>query len=138
MLHTSKTLFCYLLLSLSVASLACDAGVEAPAFAIEIESPSPERALQPGTPFQLKATITSVVDMRDLDVYLGLDAEGKRGQLLAERVRIEQGPSLRQFVVDTTLVMPEEALGVESGSLLLTSPSGTGNRIGSARIQFEK
>jgi len=122
----------------NLASLACDSGVEAPAFDIEISSPSPEIALRPGAAFAFKAAITSTVDMRDLDVYLTLFAVGSRGQLLAERVRIEQGASLRQFVVDTTLMLPEGAMGVDSGILILTSPSGTRNVIGSVAIQFVK
>ncbi len=133
-----NTLVFSLFLGLFLASLACDSGVEAPAFDIEISSPSPEIALRPGAAFAFKAAITSTVDMRDLDVYLTLFAVGSRGQLLAERVRIEQGASLRQFVVDTTLMLPEGAMGVDSGILILTSPSGTHNVIGSVAIQFVK
>ncbi len=133
-----NTLVFSLFLGLFLVSLACDSDVEAPAFDIEISSPSPETALQPGVAFAFKAVITSIVDMRDLDVYLSLFAVGSRGQLLAERVRIEQGASLRQFVVDTTLISPEGAMGVDTGILILTSPSGTHNAIGSVEIHFVK
>ena len=131
-----NTLVFSLFLGLFLVSLACDSGVEAPAFDIEISSPSPETALQPGAAFAFKAAITSTLDMRDLDVYLSHIALGTPGQLLAERVRIEQGASLRQFVVDTTLMLPEGAMG--SGILILTSPSGTHNVIGSVAIQLVK
>ena len=76
--------------------------------------------------------------MRDLDVYLTVFALETPGQLLAERVRIEQGASLTHFVVDTILTLPEGAMGVDSGLLILTSPSGTRNVIGSVGIQFVK
>ncbi len=133
-----NTLVFSLFLGLFLVSLACDSGVEVPAFDIEISSPSSEIALRPGAAFEFKAAITTSLDMRDLDVYLTLAALGTSGQLLAERVRIEQGASLTHFVVDTILTLPEGAIGVDSGHLFLTSPSGTRNVIGSVEIQFVK
>ena len=120
------------------AFLGCDSNDSAPELSINLSSPTEQTIVNRGEPFQLEIDITSALDLRDLDVQISPRMVGERAEYIGRNLRIEQGPELTQFFVDTTLFMPMFE-GLEGGDylMMLLSPSGTTNILKLVEIKVD-
>ena len=130
-----RPLLCILLL---VAISGCDSNVAPPELSIEVTNPTEQAVLNRGESFRLKIDIISALDLRDLDVVISPSVVGERAEYAGRNLRIEQGLALREFVVDTTLIMPLFD-GFEGGEyrMMLVSPSGTTNVLKAVHVRVD-
>lgn len=116
----------------------CDSSVKAPELSIEIVNPGEETVIRRGEIFSLKIDITSALDLRDLDIKFAAKIDSLSSVYTWSDIEIKQGEVLRQFVVDTTLIMPVFE-GLETGvyTMGLDSPSGTNNTLTIFKVRIE-
>ncbi|MBX2822370.1 MAG: hypothetical protein KTR29_21930 [Rhodothermaceae bacterium] len=109
---------------------ACDSNDRSPELLIEVISPDEQIVLKRGEVFDLKLSIISDLDLRDLDLIYS-------SEVMWGNLQIKQGVALTHFAVDTTLVLPQDNVEPGEGILSVMSPSGTGNRLTIIQIRVE-
>ncbi len=127
-------LFTLCTVGLALLATGCDSAPNAPEFSVEFVSPTPDGVVSVGEPLNLRMEIVSELDIRDFDLYLAVAGGGST--YLAEGLPIRQADGLRRFRIDTTLSMPNLATDASEGRLFFITPSGSRNRMASARVEL--
>ncbi|MBO6576871.1 MAG: hypothetical protein JJ896_16125 [Rhodothermales bacterium] len=118
-----------------VSLVSCDSYQAAPEFALSFLEPARSETVEAGSEVRVLIDIISALDVRSADLEFGLDAEEIGTSFRVEQVPILQRDGLKEFRIDTTVVLPTLPEGARLSNIVVYTPAGTRNRVGFHRMR---